>query len=347
MNDNILVTVIMPVFNAEKYLSLAIESVLNQTYKYFTLLIINDGSSDRSEDIILSYADPRICYVKNEKNIGIVKTLNKGLKLAETKYVARMDADDICEAERLEKQIAFLEANGQLSLLGTQAALIDESGKQMGILSPPENDRMIKTALLFSNVFIHSSVMIRSSILKKENWEYEYSHKAVEDYGLWLKIASKYSVGILPQKLLRYRINSEGIMANANKNQDDLIKNRSVIYKELFERLGICISDKSISDYTAFLNNCQMQIDLDNVGEICNKLRKEVNCNLQYDIKYFDILLSGICRGFAVANELTVKRYWKFLYKSQIWKLSQDILEMIKYIMTMIKQKKGKDNDGF
>lgn len=342
MDDNVLVTVIMPVFNAERYLSLAIESVLNQTYKNFIFIIINDGSSDRSEEIILDYNDSRICYIKNERNIGIVGTLNKGLALAKTKYIARMDADDICEKERLEKQVLIMEEDDGLALLGTQAILIDEVGAQVGQLNPPEDGRKIKTALLFSNVFIHSSVMIRNSVLKENNLKYDYTHKAVEDYGLWMKIGRDYPVRIIPQKLMKYRINSEGIMANANKNQIDLVKNRAVIYKELFEQMSIKISDEILIEYSAFLNNVHMQMDLVVISKICEKLRENIVCNPQYDIKYFDVVLSGICRGNFLVNKRSIKQYCKFVNGSRLWKFPRNLLEIIKYVLTIVKQRIGK-----
>ena len=106
-----LVSVLMAVYNGEKYLLEAIESILNQTYTNFEFLIINDGSTDSTEEIILSYSDQRIRYIKNEQNLKLIASLNKGLDLAKGKYIARMDADDISLPDRLEKQVNFLERN--------------------------------------------------------------------------------------------------------------------------------------------------------------------------------------------------------------------------------------------
>ena len=106
-----LVTVLMPVFNAEKYLRLAIDSVLNQSYSYFEFLIIDDGSTDQSAQIIRSYSDPRIRFLQNECNLGLVTTLNRGIESSQGQYLARMDADDISYPQRLEKQVALLNIN--------------------------------------------------------------------------------------------------------------------------------------------------------------------------------------------------------------------------------------------
>ena len=114
-----IVTVLMPVYNAEKYLAEAINSILNQTFTNYELLIINDGSTDKSEEIILKYSDKRIRYIKNDKNIRLVATLNKGIELAKGKYIARMDADDISVPTRLEKQITLLENNEDIGVCGS------------------------------------------------------------------------------------------------------------------------------------------------------------------------------------------------------------------------------------
>ena len=115
------ISIVMPVYNCENYLHEAIKSILEQTYTDFEFIIINDGSEDNSEDIILSYADPRIIYIKNDKNMKIVKTLNKGISLSRGKYIARMDADDICYRDRLEKQLSFMEKHKDIDLCGSYA----------------------------------------------------------------------------------------------------------------------------------------------------------------------------------------------------------------------------------
>ena len=112
------VTVLMPVYNCEKYLRESIESILNQTFKDFEFLIINDGSSDKSAEIVESYNDNRINFVQNEKNIGLAASLNRGLDIAKGEYIARMDADDISLPERLEKQVRFMETNPQIGICG-------------------------------------------------------------------------------------------------------------------------------------------------------------------------------------------------------------------------------------
>jgi glycosyltransferase involved in cell wall biosynthesis len=123
------VSVVMSVYNGEKYLCEAIDSILNQTFENFEFLIVNDGSTDRTLEILQSYRDPRIKVINNERNIGLTASLNKGLKIAKGEYVARMDADDVSFPHRLEQQKAFLDRNPRVAMVGSWAEVIDESGK--------------------------------------------------------------------------------------------------------------------------------------------------------------------------------------------------------------------------
>lgn len=337
MNKNVEIAIIMPVYNAEKYLREAIESILRQTYRNFILYIINDGSSDNSEEIILSFKDQRIKYIKNSCNLGIVKTLNKGLDLADTKYIARMDADDICDKRRLEIQYNELENDSDLFLLGTAASLINEDGIIVGKIIPPQDDRVIRTSLLFSNVFIHSSIMIRNSILKENNWNYDINHKAVEDYGLWTKIADKYKVKILPLQLMKYRINTEGIMANANKNKEERIKNHSIIYKEYLERNNIKTSNEIIMQYAFFLcGDSLKKLKLMEINQLIYLIKRKIISKENYDTCTFNKILSGISRSYALSTDVSLKNYYKFISENKIF--SNIFLEMIKFILSKIKR---------
>src|SRR5690606_17712108 len=151
--------VILPVYNAEKYVKEAIESVLNQTYKHVEFLIINDGSTDTSKEIILQFDDPRIRYIENEQNIQLIKTLNKGIDLAKGKYIARMDADDRCSIHRFQKQIDFLERNPSYVLCGTWATIIDSNGTKTGRIKRIDSSALLKANMLFTTPFIHPSMM--------------------------------------------------------------------------------------------------------------------------------------------------------------------------------------------
>lgn len=144
------VSVVMPAYNAEKYIGESIKSILNQTFIDFEFIIINDGSRDRTKEIILSYSNDRIVYLENEINSGIVVTLNKGLEYATGEYIARMDADDIAVAERLEKQIEFMEENKDVGVLGTGICIFGEDVQEQARVFTT-NPEQLKAELIFNS----------------------------------------------------------------------------------------------------------------------------------------------------------------------------------------------------
>ena len=201
------VSVILPVYNGQKYLKEAVDSILSQTFTDFELLLLNDGSTDDSELIIQSYKDPRIVYLKNEINQGLIFTLNKGIEVAKGEYIARMDADDIALPQRLEKQITRIDI-GSAAVLATRVKLIDANTKPL----PDWNDDVVNTSpqhiknfLKSDNCIAHPTVMGRTALFKK--YGYRYNQKYSEDYDLWLRIlADGLCIEKLEEPLLLHRI---------------------------------------------------------------------------------------------------------------------------------------------
>jgi len=213
------VTVLMPVYNGEKYLHEAIESILNQTFTDFEFLIINDGSTDNSISIIESYNDSRIRLINNEKNLGLIDTLNNGIDLAKGEYIARMDCDDISLLKRLEKQIDFLKKNPSACLVATHIALIDENGNSVGYWSEDMKTvsiSQIKSMIPEENCIAHPTVMIKKEVVKAIKYNKAFKHN--EDWGLWLTLLSQgYALAKVDEPLLKYRIHSEGTTVKANR----------------------------------------------------------------------------------------------------------------------------------
>lgn len=205
----------MPVYNGDQYLKQAIESVLDQTFSDFEFIIINDGSTDRSLETVESYAkqDPRIKIIKNEKNLGIQKSLNIGIKKSRGDFVTRIDHDDIwCDEDKLKKQIEFLEQNPDHALVGTGMICIDPDGTKINSLQYKNTNREIRDHMLLSNQFAHPSVLIRKEALDKVGlYSEDNQYKNVEDYELWLRLGKKYKLANLPDYCIEYRINSKGI----------------------------------------------------------------------------------------------------------------------------------------
>ncbi len=200
-------TVLMAVYNGEHYLREAVESILVQSFQDFDFLIINDGSTDKTWELLKSYNDPRIKLINNGQNLGLTRSLNKGLKLAEGQFIARQDADDISEPERLTKQVAFLETHPELALLGTGYKEIDDQGNVLGEKKLPCDYTQIRWDILFYCPFVHSAVMLRKSIVLEQIGFYNEALTYSMDYELWSRIARRLPVANLNECLVRLRTN--------------------------------------------------------------------------------------------------------------------------------------------
>lgn len=222
------VTVLMPVYNAEKYVAKAIESILDQTFSDFEFLIIDDGSSDKSLDIIKHYAsqDQRIKVVSHQTNKGLVWTLNEGLKLAKSEYIARQDADDRSLPQRLAKQVDFLGSHPRVVLVGTNYHAVDESGRLITTTNSFTQHADIKLAMLFTNQFGHGTIMARRQVLLKAGgFDKVFTH--AEDYDLWCRIVNDSVVANLPEPLYEWLSNQAGVTAiHAGPMQQGLDKIR-------------------------------------------------------------------------------------------------------------------------
>ena len=208
------ISVVMPVYNGEKYLKEAIQSILNQTERDFELLIVNDGSTDNSETITRSFSDTRIKVI-NKVHSGLIDTLNLGFEKAQGEFIARMDADDISEPTRFQKQLEVMEKEN-ITICGTHAKTINEKGEVVGkFIYPPLSWSGIKYYTLRGNPFIHSSAMFRREVLKKVGNLHKFFRHA-EDYELWTRIVYKYKAINLPDQLLQYRIHGNQVTKKNN-----------------------------------------------------------------------------------------------------------------------------------
>ncbi len=200
----------MPVYNGEKYLRQAIESILSQIFRDFELIIVNDGSTDTTEDIVKSYQDTRIKYFKKE-NSGVIDSLNEGIAQSSGEYIARMDADDISAPTRFEEQIRFFAEHPNYVLVGSWAVRIDGDGNLLGDMNyPPTTWQSICRYSIIHNPFIHSSVMCKKTVFNSAGG-YNKSFRHVEDYELWTRVIHKYPCANLPKRLMHYRVHNNQI----------------------------------------------------------------------------------------------------------------------------------------
>ena len=204
----------MSVYNCEKYVREAVLSIINQSFKDFEFIIINDGSTDKSREIIENIKDERIKLINN-KNKGLTKSLNEAIVLSKGEFIARMDADDFSLNDRFEKQINFLDSNPGISMCGAWADFIDANGNYLKNYKRPVTDKEIIKELLFHNPFIHSTVMIRKEVFDKVGL-YNESFRFAQDYELWTRIIPKFKTANLPEVLLKYRVLKESITKSKN-----------------------------------------------------------------------------------------------------------------------------------
>jgi glycosyltransferase involved in cell wall biosynthesis len=200
-----LVSVVLPVYNGSQYLRQSIESILQQSYRNFELIIINDGSQDDSQKIIDSYHDSRIRSFE-QANIGLAATLNKGIGLAKGRWIARQDQDDVSFPERLTKQVHFMNTHPGYAIVGTAAQIWANETKTDRFHRHPCSDPELRAGLVFYNYFVHSSVLLDKSVVQSiGGYTTDPERQPPEDYELWSRIARKHPVRNLPDVLLAYR----------------------------------------------------------------------------------------------------------------------------------------------
>lgn len=302
MNHNItpVISVIMSVYNSEHYLIEAVNSVLKQTFKDFEFIITDDGSMDNSFNILEECAkkDNRIVLLKNPENLGLTKSLNKMLEISKGKYIARMDADDISLHERFEKQYEYMEKNPSVGVLGTNISYFENSTH---VTSLPLGHNDIITSLLFEDVIMHPSVMLRSSVLSNNRINYDDHFIVSQDYDLWVRLINNTEMNNLNDILLKYRFNDQNI-SNSTKREfrNSLLKK---IFTKQLNSLGIEPTDEELMMHIAFSKGQS----LDSLEKFCF-LKKWI----------MKIILSNTENK--IYNESTLKyfisRYWFILCTS-------------------------------
>lgn len=242
------VSVVLPVYNSEKYLKKSIKSILDQSFSDFEIIAINDGSIDNSLSILDSFHDKRIKIFHNIKNIGISASLNFGIQNSSGEYIARMDSDDICLSNRLKNQTYFLDQNLNVDIVGSYFKTFGYTIPRK--ICPPLQDNQIKAGLLFNAVLGHPVVMMRKESFLSNKLKYDSNYDGAEDYELWVRSSSKLCFANIPQVLLLYRIHPKQISSGNRLKQINIADsirlkylsdlNISLTDREKEIHLGIC-----------------------------------------------------------------------------------------------------------
>ena len=268
------ISVIMAVYNEEKFLSETIQSVLDQTFSNFEFIIINDASTDGSLDIINSYNDSRIFLYNNKNNLGIAKSLNKGFEFSNGNYIARIDANDIAMPNRFEKQVNYFNNNTDTGLVGTLYNYVDEKSNfiRKGIynfFSPKES----VSYLAFYNI-CHSTIMFKRSLVKRIKGPYQ--KRPAEDFQLYLKIAEIRGCYILNEVLMNIRIHNHGIWSNNQiKIQNDIHHMRL----EKIKSLGVQVSKAENKIHKYLIDKDYKSLEKISFKNIYNWIKKIIYAN--------------------------------------------------------------------
>ena len=330
-----LVTVIIPVYNAAAYVGEAIGSILNQTYRNLEVLVFNDGSKDNSAEIIraMQAQDPRLKLFDSAENFGYVVHLNKGLELAQGKYIARMDADDSALPERLAQQIAFLEANPAAGLCGTWFDII---GRPDIIERMPVTDAEIRLGLLANTAFAHPTVVMRAAVLREHGVKYDTHFMPAEDYYMWYKLSKFTQLGNIPQVLLHYR-HHEGQISNykSNRQRDRADEIRALQLSDY----GFELTVDELASYCKFMDNYLRPLEAADYGQMKRVMDKLVEQNRR--LKAFPV---GDFEGFIHKTWKTaiynIKQYSPALLRSLFFtrtRIANDALGLSSNLRTLVK----------
>jgi glycosyltransferase involved in cell wall biosynthesis len=213
------VSVVMSVYNGERFLREAVESILSQTFRDFEFIIINDGSTDGTASILAEYErnDPRV-QVYPQENRGLIESLNRGCGLARGKYIARMDADDVALPDRLAQQVAFLEERPEIAVLGSAFDVVDACGRRLTTVALPLTDRGMREVQKYTGGFQHSTVLMRQDAFQAVQG-YRKPFRYNDDHDLWFRLMERYQGANLPDTLMCYRTHPDQMSISVVRQQ--------------------------------------------------------------------------------------------------------------------------------
>ena len=314
MEKQPLISVIMPVYNAEKYLKEAIDSILAQTEKDFELVIIDDGSTDQTVEIVREYVsiDERIVFFQNEKNSGVSKTLNRGLNEARGKYIARMDADDIALPTRFSKQLEYMEQHKDVVILSCGLQCFGSSDAVLGTTVGADN---VKVTLLFNSCLGHPGYMMRADILREHQLHYNEGNHYAEDYELLCDALAYGEIDNYPEILMRYRVHEKSV---SREHRDIQRESTNEVRCKMLHPLGIILSEDEISAYGKAANpkpymNYTVQ-EYKTLKQIYYNIEKSNNEKKIYDPTELHRQLQE--HAMIYKREITISKRWKKRIKS-------------------------------
>jgi glycosyltransferase involved in cell wall biosynthesis len=327
----------MPVYNAGPYLKEAIQSIIDQTFSDYTLLLINNGSTDNSEEIIKGFEDERIHYVKHETNTGLIATLNEGLMLAKSKYIVRMDADDISLPGRFEKQVAFMEAKPDIDISGAWLSVINTNQ----IISHPPTNEECKVQLLQNTVLGHPAAILRRESIIKNNLKFDKQALYAEDYKFWADASiSGLKLANIPEVLVKYRVHDAQVSTTKTAQQLETVQGIKLWYAQHF--FGDLVKNK-LKVYANFLN-CSINsfAEFIEVRTLIKQLKIENQLKKYFDPLLFENFLDNLLkiasfRIYVLCIDCSVKILWQSLFDKHFYR-STSVFQKAKFTFRSIQK---------
>ncbi|WP_051260849.1 glycosyltransferase family 2 protein [Algoriphagus marincola] len=299
------VSVILPVFNGGKYISDSIRSILDQSFQDFEIIVIDDGSIDDTKDKISKFKDSKLIFFRFENNKGLIAALNFGLEKATGDYIARMDADDIACSNRLKNQVNFLEEKKDFVACGMAIERIPLKQHKY----PPQLDQEIRAGLIFSNVFYHSTMMIRSKILKDYHLKYEYDFFLCEDYRLWTRLIQYGKMANLTKIGVKYRIHEQQITRKLDYDFNrrlQLVRNNYLVF------FGVNLSYSELFLFNKFCEGGQLsKLDFFDLNLIMEKIYYEIPSAIkdEFSSVYIQFLFHYLSKNLVLCSRSYIYIY--------------------------------------
>ncbi|MDX2173401.1 MAG: glycosyltransferase family 2 protein [Bacteroidota bacterium] len=334
-NTTPFISVLMPVYNGEKYLREAIDSILNQSYPNFEFIVINDGSIDSTESIILSYNDNRIRYIKNEINLGLIQTLNNGFAIAKGKYVARMDADDISLPNRLKHQLEFMLLHPEVGVCGCDYVQFSGAVKKHHTAFYKHDE--IFGFMLFNSSIIHPSLLIKKEVLQNINPIFDSNYKHAEDFELWAKLVFTTKFSAIQSTEFEYRLHKSQVTTVHKAEQ---INSANKVRKTILQKAGFVFSENELAIHCK-IGSSQRFTSFAELQQVENWLKKIVEQNQTLKIideQVFNNIIGKQWYDSCGNTSLGIKAY-SFYFKSQLKNIytASSIKLLLKCIIRKIK----------
>ncbi|MEM0994242.1 MAG: glycosyltransferase family 2 protein [Bacteroidota bacterium] len=313
-----MISILTPAYNREKYIGEAIESVQIQAVKDWEMIIIDDGSTDQTVEIVKAYQakDQRIILLQNPKNMGISATRNHGLKQVKGKYIAMLDSDDVCLPKRFEQQIPFLESHPEVGVLGAWAEHIGTSNHQF---TPEQNDAQLRARSLYRCPMVHSSTIIRTAIVQAENLRYNEQYPASNDYDFWVQALPHCQFHNLPEYLVQYRRHDQNISVTHRGDQKKYrVASSRLAFKHILN--WDIVPQRHESLFNVLTTATIKAIELDQIEQTMIEMLNRAAKHPKLDLSYLKrVTFKKFMDAFQNA-QVAPKRRLTFIQKHQVWK---------------------------